>query len=158
MVHPDLIPAVQKAQLALHFNQEKLGHLMNSSERTVQRWYAGRSHPSPNNIAKLAAAVYPRDADIARRLAACIGQSLETLGIVQPPTPAPAAPTPAPSPYASLLGESVVSAAADVLDVSPRVARPAVLAAVERAKAAELSLDELLTVLRPPASAKRDKT
>jgi hypothetical protein len=57
-----------------------------------------------------------------------------------------------------LLVESVVSAAAEALDVSPRVARPAVLAAVERAKAAALSVDDLLAALRPPAPGKRARS
>jgi hypothetical protein len=43
-----------------------------------------------------------------------------------------------------------VSAAADALDVSPRVARPALLAAMERATLAGLGVDEVLAVLRPP--------
>jgi hypothetical protein len=37
------------------------------------------------------------------------------------------------------------------------VARPAVLAAVERAKAAALTVDDLLAVLRPPAPTKRQR-
>lgn len=147
MSPPDLMPAVVKAQLTLLLNQKELGELMGSSQRTVQRWYAGRGWPSPDQLTKLVVAVHPRDPDIARRLAATMGHTLESLGVVAPPVQAPAEP----SPLMPLLVESVVSAAAEALDVSPRVARPAVLAAVERAKAAALTLDDLLAVLRPPA-------
>jgi hypothetical protein len=155
--HPDLMPAVVKAQLALHLNQKQLGDLMGSSQRTVQRWCAGHGSPYPPQVTRLAAAVHPRDPDVARRLAAAIGQTLESLGVVAPPTPAPVAAPPPPSPFTPLLVEAVVSAAAEALDVSPRLARPAVLAAVERAKAAGLSVDDLLAGLRPPAPGDRSR-
>ncbi len=162
MPHPDLMPAVLKAQLALLLNQEKLGELMGSSQRTVQRWYAGQGSPYPDQVTKLVVAVHPRNPDIARRLAATLGHTLESLGVVAPPAPAPApapvAPAPATTPLAPLLVEAVVSAAAEALDVSPRLARPAVLAAVERAKAASLSVDDLLAALRPPAPGKRARS
>jgi hypothetical protein len=144
------MPAVVKAQLTLLLNQKELGELMDSSQRTVQRWYAGRGWPSPGQLTKLAVAVHPRDPDIARRLAAAMGQTLESLGLVARAAPPPVQAPAEPSPLMPLLVESVVAAAAEALDVSPRVARPAVLAAVERAKAAALTLDDLLAVLRPP--------
>jgi hypothetical protein len=156
---PELVDTVQKAQLALLFNQKQLGELMGSSQRTVQRWYAGQSHPYPWEIAKLVVAVHPHSPEIALRLAEGIGQSLETLGVLPAPSPPPPEPPPSPAPsaMAPLLAESVVAAAAEALDVSPRVARPGVLAAVERAKAAALSIDDLLALLRPPAPGKRGK-
>jgi hypothetical protein len=154
-----------KAQLALSLNQRQLAHLLGSSERTVQRWYAKRATVYPDHITRLAIAVHPHDPDIARRLAATMGETLESLGLVAPPLPAPivASPQPSPSPperspFLPLLVESVVSAAAEALDVSPRAARPAVLAAVERAKVAGLSVDDLLAALRPPAQGKRPRS
>jgi hypothetical protein len=164
VIHPELISAVIKAQLALHLNQRELGDLMQSSERTVQRWYAGRGVPYPNQITRLVLAVHPRDPDIARRLAAGIGQTLESLGVVAPPPPpAPppplaAAPPPGPSPLTPVLVESVVAAAAEALDVSPRVARPAVLAAFERARAAGVAVEEVIAALRPPAQGKKGRS
>jgi len=152
-----------EAQRALSLNHQELAELVGSSKRTVERWSAGHGGPYPDHITRLAAAVYPHDADIARRLASFLGQSLESLGIVKPPPPAPpplpppVVSPPAPSPLTPLLVESVVAAAAEALDVSPRAVRPAVLAAVDRAKAAGLSVDEMLAVLRPPPPAKRGK-
>ena len=158
MPHPDLMPAVLEAQLTLLLNQKKLGDLVGSSQRTVQRWYAGHGTPYPHHITKLVAAVHPQDPDLARRLARAMGQTLESLGVVAPPAPPPVAAPPEPSPFTPLLVESVVSAAAEALDLSPRVARPAVLAAVERAKAAGLTVDDLLLVLRTAAPAKRARS
>ena len=132
--------------------------LVGSSLRTVQRWSAGHGAPYSGDIAKLAAAVHPRDPELARRLAAAAGQTLESLGIVVPPPPPPVQVAPERSPLMPLLVEAVVAAAAEALDVSPRVARPAVLAAIERAKAAELSLDDRLSVLRPPPSGRRARS
>jgi hypothetical protein len=165
MTHPDLLPALMKAQLTLHLNQQQLADLLGSSLRTVQRWYARRSTMYPQDVSRLAAAVHPVDPDLARRLAACIGQTPESLGIVPPaaspppPSPPAAAALPqaaagapgVPSRLRPVLVEAVVAAAAEALDVSPRVARPAVLAAMERAKTADLAIDDLLAVLRPPA-------
>jgi len=158
MSPPDLMPAVVKAQLTLLLNQKQLGDLMGSSQRTVQRWYAGRGWPSPYQLTKLVVAVHPRDPALARRLAAATGHTLESMGVVVPAAPPPVAAPPEPSPFTPLLVESVVSAAAEALDVSPRVARPAVLAAVERAKAAGLTVDDLLLVLRTAAPAKRARS
>jgi len=165
MHHPDLMPAVYEAQRVLSLNQKELADLVGSSQRTVQRWVVRRGGLYPDHVTKLAVAVHPRDPALARRLAATIGQTLESMGLVVPPAPAPVVPaapppvaSPEPSPSLPLLVESVVSAAAEALDVSPRLARPAVLAAVERAKAAALSVDDLLAVLRPPAPAKRARS
>jgi hypothetical protein len=152
-----------EAQRALSLNAQQLADLVGSSKRTVERWSGGHGAPYPDHVTRLAAAVYPHDPDIARRLAAFLGSSLEGLGIERPPPP-PAAPPPPPPPVVSppsplmpLLVQSVVAAAAEALDVSPRAVRPAVLAAVDCAKAAGLSLDDMLAVLRPP-QAKRDSS
>jgi transcriptional regulator with XRE-family HTH domain len=145
MSSQDLLLGIQEAQRALLLSQQDLASITGASLRTVQRWYAGQASPSPNEIARLAAAVYPTDPDLARRLAMGVGRSLESLGVAVAPRLSP------------LLVDSVVSAAAEALDISPRVARPAVLAAAERAKAAGLSIDDLLAVLRPVAAGKPAK-
>jgi hypothetical protein len=153
-----LMGTVFEAQLVLHLNHRELAELTGSSLRTVQRWSAGRSSPSLDQMKRLIVAVHPHDADIAGRLAACMGQTLASLGVVAPPAPAQLVTAPPAVERAALLPvlvESVVAAAAEALDVSPRVARPAVLAAMERARAAALTVDDLLAALQPSAPATR---
>ena len=154
-MHAPVMVHVFEAQRLLSLSQRQLAELVGSSLRTVQRWSAGHGAPYTSDIVKLAAAVHPRDPALARRLASHAGQTPESLGLVAPAPPPPVQPAPVASPLTPVLVEAVVAAAAEALDVSPRVARPAVLAAVERAKTAELSLDDLLGVLRPPATGKR---
>ncbi len=149
----EIVELVQRAQLALTYNQQMMADRLGSSLRTVQRWAAGKSFPSVQELRTLAVAVHPHDPDLARRLAAAVHETPESLGLVAPATEAAAPARPAAS--AAMLVDSVVSAAADVLDVSPRAARPALLAALERAKLAGLGLDELLETLRPREKAGR---
>ncbi|MGH7297014.1 MAG: antitoxin Xre-like helix-turn-helix domain-containing protein, partial [Polyangiaceae bacterium] len=94
----ELMVAVLDAQRALHLNQEELARVLGSSLRTVQRWYAGRAPFYPDHLTKLVFAVYQKDAEVAGRLAAFLGQSLESLGVVAPPPPAAVLPAPAPGP------------------------------------------------------------
>jgi hypothetical protein len=152
-----VIELVQRAQLSLCFNQEMLAEMLGSSLRTVQRWAANKSCPSDEQLRKLAVAVHPCDADLGRRIAAVVRETPESLGLV---APAAVSTAPArPAAVTEMLVDSIVSAAADALDVSPRVARPALLAAMERATLAGLGVDEVLAVLRPspaPAPAPRE--
>jgi hypothetical protein len=182
MAHSPLHLAVFQAQHRLALNNRELAQLAGTSLRTVERWTSARSLPYPDHITRIAAAVHAVDPAVAAHLAALIGQSLESLGLVQaPPAPAVAAPAlaiveaplPAPDPaiavvasLAPVLVESIVAAAAEALESTPRSVRPAVLAVIERAKATRLSLDDILGVLRPappapapatPAPAKRAK-
>ncbi|HEY1691364.1 MAG TPA: helix-turn-helix transcriptional regulator [Polyangiaceae bacterium] len=160
MAGDEKMAAFWAASRALGFEQRQLAEFTGVSLRTVQRWSGGGSNPGWQDITRLAAAAYRVDRDAARRLAAAVGHTPESLGIVSPappappalPGPAPQAPAAAAAPFAlqCVLVEAIVAAAAEALDVSPRVARPAVLAAMERAKAASLSVDDLLAALRPP--------
>jgi transcriptional regulator with XRE-family HTH domain len=163
MAGDEKMAAFWAASRALGFEQRQLAEFTGVSLRTVQRWSGGGSNPGWQDITRLAAAAYRVDRDAARRLAAAVGHTPESLGIVSPapaalpalpglPGPAPQAPAAAAAPSAlqCVLVEAIVAAAAEALDVSPRVARPAVLAAMERAKAASLSVDDLLAALRPP--------
>ena len=144
----EVIELVQRAQLALCFNQEMLAKMLGTSLRTVQRWAANKSSPSDEQLRRLAVAVHSSDANLARRIAALVRETPESLGLV---APAAVSTAPArPAAVTAMLVDSIVSAAADALDVSPRVARPALLAAMERATLAGLGVDEVLAVLRPP--------
>ncbi len=153
---PTLV-AVWEAQHVLGLTQRELAALVGSSLRTVQRWSGGGSQPYMTDVMKIARAVHPRDAALAQRLVGFYGQTLEIAGIVAPPPPPPPAPLqpppPSPSPQLPFLVDAVVAAAAEALDLSPRAVRPAILASLERAKAAGLAIDDVLSVLRPPAPA-----
>jgi hypothetical protein len=147
-----LLATVWEAKRRLGLSQRKLGNLVGLSLRTMQRWSGRRSTPGALHVTKLAAAVHPVDAELAQRLVAHVGHTLESAGIA-------GAALPPPSPLRPFVVDSVVAAASETLDISPRLARPALLAALERAKAAGLSLDDLLAVLRPapPAPTKASK-
>lgn len=166
MAYQPIHVAVFEAQRALRLNNRELAELAGSSLRTVERWTASRSMPYPHHVERIAAAVHPVDPAVAATLATLIGQSLESLGIVKPPPPPlppPAAPVPqeAPPPaidpaaavlssLAPVLVESIVAAAAEALQSTPRSVRPVVLAVIERARATRLSYAEILAVLQPP--------
>jgi hypothetical protein len=132
-------------------SQEAFGERLGVSRRTVSRWM-GRSVMSLDAGAcdALARAVYPHDPALAARLVATRGATLEDAGIVSPPAPV-APPPPAPPPY---LVDVVVCAAAEALDASPRVVRPALLAALKRARAVGLDMDAMEKALSTPANAR----
>jgi hypothetical protein len=124
---------VVQGQLALGLSYRGLAELVGSSLRTCQRWGAGRSTPASHHLATLARHVHASDPKLAAQIAAGAGTSLEALGLGAPTTPPPVA-----SPPAQLV-ENIVYAAAEAMDVSPRVIMPAVRAAFARAR--ELGVD-----------------
>ena len=129
---------------------QEIGRHAGVSGRTVQRWVAGQSHPIGTNFHRLAAVVHPRDPVLAADIAAFCGTTLEALGVVRPePTAAPAL---APARPTAAHAETVVYAAAEAMDVSPRAIRPALAAAF--ARAAELGFtasDFALVLAEKPA-------
>jgi hypothetical protein len=151
---------VTRAQLTLELTQRTLGELLGSSMRTAQRWAVGQATPEPDQLKQLAIAVHPHDADLATELGATIGETLESLGLVIARAPEPiAAPPPPPSPeLAQLLVEAVVCAAAEALDASPRVVRAALVAGLERAQSARLTVEAMLDALRPPTPAPKPRS
>jgi hypothetical protein len=128
---------------SLGVTQEELGKLLGLSRRTIVRWQGSSGYP-PWYAADVARAVHPRDPDLAARIAAREGSSLELMGIV---TPRP--PPPPPEPPAHMV-DLVVCAAAEALDVSPRTVRPALAAAFRRARQAGLTLEQVERMLAPP--------
>jgi DNA-binding transcriptional regulator YiaG len=146
------VPALlADARRALGLNQAQLGDLLGSSKRTVQRWETKRAVASPQELATLAAHVHPHDAETAADLAAAIGQTLESLGIVAPPAPPPppAAPPPPPPPPGpppmprDLAVDAVVCVASDALGAMPAAVRGGLLAAFRRARMLGLSCEEV---------------
>jgi DNA-binding XRE family transcriptional regulator len=147
------------ARRALGLNQAQLGDLLGSSKRTVQRWETKRGVPYPDDVAKLAAHVHPRDAETAPDLAAAIGQTLESLGIVAPPPPPPPPPAPLPAPPPGpppmprdLAVDAVVCVASDALGAMPAAVRAGLLAAFRRARQLGLSCEEVEQALEKAAA------
>jgi hypothetical protein len=102
-------------------------------------------------LAKLAAEVYPLDAELAAKLAKEAATTLEEMGVV---TPVPPPPPPAPPPY---LTETVVCAAAEALNVPPPAVRPALLAAFRRAREVGLKVEDVEEALRDALEVKKTK-
>ncbi len=140
---------VTRAQFALGMTQKDLGEFLGSSLRTAQRWAVGRSHPSVEQLKRLAIAVYPRDASLAAEIAAAASETTESLGLTA---------SAAPSELVTLRVQAVILAAAEALDISPRLARKALRAAFERAHDANLAVGDVREVLLAEASrSKRQK-
>lgn len=141
------------ARRALSMNQEQFAAAIGSSKRTVQRWETSRSTVYGHDLAKIAALVYPRDADLAAEIAAAAGGTLESLGIVAPPPPpaplpaaqaaAPAMPPPPPPMPRHLAVDSIVCAASEALGTLPGAVRGVLLAAFRRSRELGLSCDEV---------------
>ena len=143
-----------KARLALGILQKDVAELLGVSARTMGRWTSRGVNLTREQTATLARAVHPKDASLASRIAAYGGETLETLGILA--GPAAGATPPATARTLMLRAQAVdavVCSAADALDISPRAVRPAVLAAVRRAREAELTLEDVETVLAGAAQA-----
>jgi transcriptional regulator with XRE-family HTH domain len=133
------------AQFALGHTQRSLGALLGVSARTIMRYEAGNAVSYQTDFVKLAPLVYPRDPALAAELARAAGTTLEALGVKT-----------AREPTSRHLVDAVVCAAGDAIDVPVRAVRPALLAAVVRAKELGLGIDDLISGLAPasPARAK----
>jgi hypothetical protein len=130
-----------RGQMTLGMTHRQFGEALGTSERTSQRWARSGAHLTVDQLRTLAQLVFPRDAELAGRIAAAASESLESLGLVAPPPPAPA-PAPAAVLPPHLVGELLVSAAASALGVAPNAARPAIVAALARASELGLSLED----------------
>ena len=150
----DLGPLIIRARSTLGMTQEEFGRALGASHRSAQRWDAGDAEPGAHHLQTLVRLLYPKDAALATQIADAIRETPESLGIVQP---APAGPPPRSRPPANLIVESVVCAAAEALALSPASVRPALRAAFERAKAMELTVDEVDAVLSPKAPPQTNK-
>lgn len=149
---PSLAALLTRSQHALGLTQETLGALLGVSRTTMNRWQGGRvgGRLIPSHLVTLAGKLVPADLDLASELAVHHDETLETLGLVArapPPVPAVVAPRVA-LPH---LVDSVVCAAADAVSQPPAALRPSLIAALERAQAVGLSVDELVSGLRGSA-------
>lgn len=150
---------VVRAHLALGMTHRQFGEALGSSERTSLRWTRGSASITVSQLRKLAALMYPRDATLAEEVANAASETLESLGIVAPPPPAPQVAPAAPAPLAPaaperlaphLIADLVVCAAADALGAVPATTRAGLIAAFARAAELKLSVAEVLEALARP--------
>jgi hypothetical protein len=128
---------------AMQVSREDFAALIGTSVRTMERWSANRSDPAQHHLEKLARHVHARDPVLAAEIAAAANHTLVSLGIA-PPVVSP--------PVSSPLVDSIVYAAAEAMDVSPRAIRPAIAAAFARAKEVELDVAAVDSVLGRPTT------
>ena len=149
----DLTPAelLMFAMQELGLERRELPNLLEVSQRTVARIFAGETALYPSHYQTLAARLYPVHRELAAEAAARIGKTLEQLGLVpKPPPPAPP-PAPAPEPppvrvpanVVPLVAQSLLYTAAESLEVPREALRIALLGVVNQAKDVGLSLDDL---------------
>lgn len=132
------------ARRALHMNQKDFGERLGSSYRTAGRWERAEAYPTPTQVHEVARLVYEKDPALAAALAEAVETTIEALGIG------------APTREEELGIDSVVFAASEALDLSPRLVRRGVLAAFARAETLELSVAQVTAALRA-RNAKRKK-
>jgi hypothetical protein len=128
-----------------------LAQLTGESLRTIQRHH-GIS--TGTGMAKLILATHAKDPDLARRLAVVKGYDLVSLGIAPPPPAAPVPiPTKPPVERHRQDAESVLLAAAHAANLAPEAVRPAVAAALARARDLGASPADLAAQLAKPLAA-----
>jgi hypothetical protein len=110
--------AMIEAQHELVLTYAELGQLCGVSKRTVQRWFSNNAGPMTWHFHAVARAVYPRNPQLAAKLAKHGATTLEALGLARPPAP--------PAVDWAAQADALVYAAAEALDVSPRTVRGAV--------------------------------
>jgi transcriptional regulator with XRE-family HTH domain len=140
---------VTRAQLALGTSQRGLGELFGLSKRTIARWEHGHSTVGDENLGQLAVLVYPHDRALAAEIAKAAHKTFVELGL----EPAPVVVPKQTATHAHLV-DSIVCAAAEAVDSTPKQVRPIVMAAFARSEAVGLDVHEVNEVLRPPAKKK----
>jgi transcriptional regulator with XRE-family HTH domain len=135
-----------QARATLGLSQKDLARTLGASERTGERWSANASSPSADQLCKLARMVHPIDVPLARSIAREAGTSLEELELTPPAETA--------YPVERLV-DSVICAAADAMDTTPRAIRPALLAAFTRARELRLDARAVEAALSPPPAPRK---
>jgi transcriptional regulator with XRE-family HTH domain len=143
---PRSLPALlyQSRRLLDVGSQGEFGELLGSSQRSGQRWERGEALPTPEQLDKLAALVFPNNKDLAVEIAAATGKTIEQLGLVRAapaPAPATAVAPPRPLPDPIHIVDTVVCAAAEAIQIMPDAIRPALRAAFRRAHLAGLTVE-----------------
>jgi hypothetical protein len=152
--NPTASDLLERAQKAFRATRVDMATRCGVGRTTFIHWVYGEGAPKPAVLSKLAADVFEVDKDLAAELAACAGITLETLGLGEKSKPPRAAPPPtAPTSRVQLrhLADSVVLAVAEMLDRSPNMVRPMLIAAFERADVLGLTVREAIAGLREGA-------
>jgi hypothetical protein len=137
------IPLHVEAARKLRLNQRETAEACGISLRTVQRWAAGRAHPSFLDYRMLAVKAFPVDADLATRLATAGSATLAELGLGAPPGP----PVPRSTVPTALVMDSILCAAAIAIDMKPLDVRPALAAAFRRTRQLGFTLEDVEAAL-----------
>jgi len=138
-----------RAGVTLGMSHRELATLVGVSRRSVSRWTREGTLLTRAQVVAVTKAVHPLDASLAAELAALLDETLVTLGLEAPP---PIADTLAPKSErravsSARLADVVVCAAAEAMDVSPRLVRPALVAALRAAREVGLSIEALAHAL-----------
>jgi hypothetical protein len=136
---------LHEIHVALEMNQRQLGEFLGISKRTAQRVDAGESTLSPDHFTRIARALHGKQPALAARVAKRAGTTLQGLGLAAPTQVAAVSPK-APPPHPRV-AESVVCAAADVMQLTPSAVRPALLAAFKRARELGLNVEMIAEAL-----------
>ncbi len=124
--------ALVKARLTARLKQRHIAQAAGVAEKTVARWEAGYTRPSPARWTKVVAYLAPFVPDAAQQLAELAG------------VPSPVAPPPTVDVRAL---EDAIFRAADQLDVAPRRVREALRAVILAAQTANASLADVARAL-----------
>jgi transcriptional regulator with XRE-family HTH domain len=125
---------------SLHLTQAQLGERLGVSGETVYRWERRKRSPGPREVPDLIRRLSLLSPELAAKAAAAMGTTLEAAGA------APPAPVSVVAQRHSL--EAAICAAAEALDMSPRLVRPAAAALLARLAEARLSIDEAASLAK----------
>jgi len=132
-----------RSRLALGMLQSGFATFLGVSDRTMRRWVDGGTRLIPATLLILTEAVHAKDPALAARVAAAHGHTLEELGIGLPPDQARA--------------HGMVRAAAEVAQVSLSTMRSALAAALDRGRAAGLTMEAAHALLAAPSRATKKR-
>jgi hypothetical protein len=153
-------PLHYEARDALGLSKQETADLLRVSRRTVQRWDSNESGTYKLFYPELAIAVFPKDEELAGRLALAAGTTLKALGLeVAAPAAAPPPPPKPVGPPIDYAVDSLVCVAAAAMDIKPAALRPGLAAAFTFARQFGLSVEvvEQALVGEPPKPTKVKK-
>lgn len=136
VLNPGLLTRVQRA---LGVTQQALGEELNASARTVMRWQQGRSGPRASGLLRLVPRLHGNDPKLAQEVVAECGATLDDVGELSPSSIA----------GREHLVDAVVCAAAEAMATAPQSVRPALHAALVRARALGLSMRDVIEGTAP---------